>query len=242
MRFGTRLTVVVVGCVFFWTTTAEAQTARRTAAPRSLAQTSRSTNGGFWNGQVRAFKQRWGLAPQTKPVARPGGAPKVQHAVYNRTARQQQVRAAAFQTHASSGQAMPGYPATSAVVAPSRPQPEDPATAGLVPGYPQFQGPLYPCPVPGIPDEIGGAMITNQAFAPHEMLYPHEYRALYPPFYYKVSGGWIVTPWGVWSSDRWELQGTEVNVKYKSYISPLTGFMPPTNVWCDEYARREKWY
>lgn len=102
-------------------------------------------------------------------------------------------------------------------------------TMGVQPGYPQFQASLYPTPRPDIPYQIGGAVITNQAFSPHEMLYAHEYRAIYPPYYYKVSGSWMVTPWGVWSSDSWKLQGTEVRVKYRSRINPFTtGFWPRT--------------
>lgn len=95
------------------------------------------------------------------------------------------------------------------------------------PRYPQLHAPLYPTPVPNVPANIGGTTITNQAFAPHEMLYPHEYKALFPPFYYKVSGKWWWTPWGMESHDKWELQGTEVRVKYKSHISPFSGFVPP---------------
>ena len=95
--------------------------------------------------------------------------------------------------------------------------------------YPEMHAPLYPTPVPNVPANVGGTRITNPAFAPHEMLYPHEYKALYPPFYYKVSGGWWWTPWGMESHDKWKLQGTEVRVKYKSHISPFAGFAPPIN-------------
>ncbi len=91
--------------------------------------------------------------------------------------------------------------------------------------YPQQNAPLYPSPQPNTPQYSGGTMITNQAFSPHEMLYPHTYRAMYGPFYYKVRGGWIVTPKGVRSHDRWELQGTEVTVKYRSH-NPLFSFPP----------------
>lgn len=103
-------------------------------------------------------------------------------------------------------------------------------TAGAMPvspWYPQTNAGMYPAPLPNIPIQSGGTAITNQAFAPHEMLYPHEYRAIYPPYYYKVKGGWIVTPLGVMSHDHWELMGTEVRVKYKSKISPLSRFVPP---------------
>ena len=93
--------------------------------------------------------------------------------------------------------------------------------------YPQTGAALYPSPVPGIPQQMGGAAIMNQAFHPHEMLYPHEYHAMYPPYYYKVNGGFMVTPFGVWSHEDWKLQGTKVDVKYKSHISPFTLFHPP---------------
>lgn len=88
--------------------------------------------------------------------------------------------------------------------------------------YPQTGAALYPSPVPGIPWQIGGASIPNQAFHPHEMLYEHGYRAMYPPYYYKVNGGWMVTPFGVWSHEDWNLQGTTVDVQYKSHISPFS--------------------
>ena len=83
-------------------------------------------------------------------------------------------------------------------------------------GYVRLNAPLYPSPKPNIPIWTGSTVITNQAFAPHEMLYPHTYKAIYPPFYHKVKGGWIVTPFGVRSHERWELQGTQVQVKYRS--------------------------
>lgn len=91
--------------------------------------------------------------------------------------------------------------------------------------YPQQNAPLYPSPQPNTPTYAGGTMITNQAFSPHEMLYPHTYRAMYGPFYYKVRGSWVVTPFGVRSHDRWELQGTEVTVKYRSHNKPFS--FPP---------------
>lgn len=85
-------------------------------------------------------------------------------------------------------------------------------------GYVKLDAPLYPVPRPNIPYQVGSTMITNQALAPHEMLYPHSYRALYPPFYYRVRGHW----WGAFGCshayDRWELEGTEVEVKYSSHI------------------------
>lgn len=96
--------------------------------------------------------------------------------------------------------------------------------------YPQMHAPMYPCPVPNVPAYVGGTAYTNQAFAPHEMLYPHQYKSLYPPFYYKVRGGWWWTPFGMESHDKWELQGTEVKVKYRSSYRPFSGYHPPVNV------------
>lgn len=99
--------------------------------------------------------------------------------------------------------------------------------SAAAPGYPYLNAPLYTSPQQYIPYQTGTTIITNQALAPHEMLHPHEYEAMYPPFYYKVRGSWFVWPWGVSSYDRWELQGTEVEVEYKSHISPFAGFVPP---------------
>jgi hypothetical protein len=94
-------------------------------------------------------------------------------------------------------------------------------------GYPNLGAPMYPCPLPNIPVQVGGTQVTNPAFAPHEMLYPHQYRAMYGPFFYRVKGSWIWTPFGIESHDKWELQGTEVKVNYKSRISPFSGFIAP---------------
>jgi hypothetical protein len=98
-----------------------------------------------------------------------------------------------------------------------------------VPGgqYPQLGAPLYPSPVQYTPPYNGGTIITNQAFAPHEALYPHTYHAMYPPFYYKVKGGWFWTPLGVRQHENWKLQGTEVLVKYRSHYPLFGGFHPP---------------
>jgi hypothetical protein len=93
--------------------------------------------------------------------------------------------------------------------------------------YPQTGAALYPAPHPGIPHQVGGTATINQAFQPHEYLYPHRYKALYPPYYYRVNGGWMVTPFGVWSREDWHLQGTQVDVRYKSHISPFAHFVPP---------------
>lgn len=104
---------------------------------------------------------------------------------------------------------------------------EDGTATAVVPLYPQTLSPMYPCPQPNIPYQVGGTAITNQALAPHEMLYPHTYRALYGPFYYKVKGGWFLTPFGVRSHETWRLTGTEVEVKYHSRIRPSARFHPP---------------
>jgi hypothetical protein len=93
--------------------------------------------------------------------------------------------------------------------------------------YPALGAPLYPCPVQNTPPWNGGTIITNQAFAPHEMLYPHRYHAMYPPFYYKVRGCWLWTPFGMRQHEHWELQGTEVKVNYRSRIGLFSGFHPP---------------
>ena len=94
-------------------------------------------------------------------------------------------------------------------------------------GYPRLDAPMYPCPLPHIPVQVGGTQVTTPAFAPHEMLYAHKCRAMYGPFFYRVKGSWIWTPFGIESHDKWELQGTEVKVNYKSRISPFSGFIPP---------------
>ena len=110
---------------------------------------------------------------------------------------------------------------------------------GVPTGAPQQQGyvrlgaPMYPTPRPNIPAWSGTTLITNQAFAPQEMLYPHTYRAIYPPYYHRVKGGWIVTPLGVRSHEHWELQGTQVQVKYRSsYPGLLSGayWHPPATL------------
>lgn len=91
-------------------------------------------------------------------------------------------------------------------------------------GYPYLGAPLYPGPLQNIPHQVGGTTITNRAFDPHEMLYAHEYRSLYGPYYYKVKGNWIWTPFGMESHDKWELIGTEVKVKYHAREGLLSSF------------------
>lgn len=88
-------------------------------------------------------------------------------------------------------------------------------------------GSLYPAPRPGIPHQVGGTMIPTHALHPHEMMYAHRYKSMYGPYYYKVRGHWMVTPFGVWSKENWQLKGTTVDVKYKSHISPFALFHRP---------------
>ena len=93
-------------------------------------------------------------------------------------------------------------------------------------GYPKLNAPLYPSPQQGTQPWTHGTIITNQALAPHEMLYPHKYHAMYGPFYYRVKGCWVMTPVGMRQHEKWELQGTEVKVNYRSTYAPLSGFHP----------------
>ncbi|MEW4487655.1 hypothetical protein AB1L42_06210 [Thalassoglobus sp. JC818] len=108
---------------------------------------------------------------------------------------------------------------------------QDVQSGGPAPGqtYPQLNAPLYPSPVQHTPYWNGGTIVTNQALAPHEMLYPHTYRAVYPPYYYKVKGGWIWTPFGMRQHEEVKLQGTEVTVKYRSHFPLFSGFKVPRN-------------
>lgn len=99
------------------------------------------------------------------------------------------------------------------------------APAGNPNVYPRLNAPLYPSPVQYTPPWTGTTVITNQALAPHEMLYPHEYNAMYGPFFYEVDGCWVVTPGGVRQSEKWKLQGTRVKVKYRSNRSLLSKFL-----------------
>lgn len=120
---------------------------------------------------------------------------------------------------------VPALPAAAFKPAPSS-QYVQPLPGQGVNQYPYTGAGMYPCPVPNVPYQIGGTMVTNQALNPHEMLYPHKYKALYPPFHYEVKGGWILTPWGVRSYDTWKLTGTMVKVKYRPRFSFFSGFHP----------------
>lgn len=87
--------------------------------------------------------------------------------------------------------------------------------------YPQLNSALYPCPRPDVPVEVGHTLITNQAFYPHEMLWGHEYRALYPPYYYENKCCLSCLPF----FPKPCLKGTLVTVKYKTHLG--CGFHPP---------------
>lgn len=93
--------------------------------------------------------------------------------------------------------------------------------------YPRLNAPLYPSPVQYTPQWNGGTFITNQAFAPHEMTYPHKYHAMYPPFYHRVEGKWVLTPFGMRQHEEWKLEGTEVLVNYRSRFKLFSGYHPP---------------
>jgi hypothetical protein len=88
--------------------------------------------------------------------------------------------------------------------------------------YPGIHAPLYPCPRPNVPHEVGWTLITNPALAPHEMLYPHTYHALYPPYYYKNTCGLACIPF----FPKPKLKGTEVTVKYKGSHGLFSHFYP----------------
>jgi len=94
-------------------------------------------------------------------------------------------------------------------------------------GPPRQGASMYPAPRPGIPAHVGGTAIHNAAFHPHEMMHAHRYRALYGPYYHKVKGCWVLSPFGIWSKENWKLTGTMVDVQYKSRISPFAMFRRP---------------
>lgn len=78
--------------------------------------------------------------------------------------------------------------------------------------YPQLNSALYPSPRPNVPYEVGQTVITNQALYPHEMLYAHCYKAIYPPYYYKNTHGLACLPF----YPKPCIKGTVVTVKYKT--------------------------
>ena len=157
--------------------------------------------------QDQGFNYNNGSAPQLMPpqVASPSGGMLYQAASYSRAT-------------GPTGPAPTPIDADLAQSSAPIPQPIQ------QPGYVRLGAPMYPTPRPNIPAWTGSTVITNQAFAPQEMLYPHTYRAIYPPYYHRVKGGWILTPFGVRSHEKWELQGTMVQVKYRSsYPGLLSG-------------------
>jgi hypothetical protein len=87
--------------------------------------------------------------------------------------------------------------------------------------YPQLNSSMYPSPRPHVPVEVGQTFITNQAFYPHEMLYAHQYRALYPPFFYENKHGLTCVPF----FPKPHLIGTVVTVKYRTTYPG--NFAPP---------------
>lgn len=99
-------------------------------------------------------------------------------------------------------------------------------------GYVRLQAPLYPVPRPNIPYQVGSTFNTNQAFAPYEMLYPHSYRALYPPYYYEVNGRWYSILGHMTNHEYWKLRGTSVQVDYCSRIPLMSRFRNPL-LWFD---------
>ena len=124
----------------------------------------------------------------------------------------------------------PVLPAPAPLTAGARPDAYTAAGYGAAAGagaYPVLNAPLYPAPVQYVPAWTGGTIITNQALAPHEMLYPHAYHAMYPPFYYRVRGFWFLTPFGVRQHEQWKLEGTHVKVKYRDHYRPFSQFNPP---------------
>jgi hypothetical protein len=156
------------------------------------------------------------LAAQTAfGQGRPSGTvqaafpPQVQRAAVSQAHYQQRLQAQAAAASYAANPVSPGQPM---VIQGQRPG----TTQSVVPAYPYLNAPMYTSPVQHVPYQVGGTFYTNQAFAPHEMLYAHKYRAIYPPYYYKVKGHWAVLPGGVWSVDNWELMGTEVEVTYRS--------------------------
>ena len=141
--------------------------------------------------------------------------------------RESAVPAAEFPQQTSSVRAVSAARVAAPAAPVPAPQAQTPGTATAPAGYPQTGAALYPAPMPGIPYQVGGTMIANPALQPHEMLYGHQYKALYPPYYYQVNGHWMVTPFGVWSQEDWRLKGTEVNVRYRTSVSPFSLFVPP---------------
>ena len=79
--------------------------------------------------------------------------------------------------------------------------------------YPNLDAPLYPAANQTTPLEMGGTVITNSYMYPHEMLYHHHYRALYPPYYYKTK--W---QYGVRLGTTVDSQGKSVPMFYRTKV------------------------
>lgn len=88
--------------------------------------------------------------------------------------------------------------------------------------YPPINSSLYPSPKADVPREVGWTVYTTPALSPHEMLYAHQYRAMYPPYFYKNTCRLSCLPF----VPKPRLKGTVVTVKYKTHYG-LCGFTPP---------------
>ena len=178
----------------------------------------RSSFTGWWHKQTRKFLNRRKAASKpanSRRQAVPAKTPTV-------------VRRQAARLKASPRtRPMPPRAIRQVVAQAPRVPANQPPAAPTTAGYARLNAPLYPAPIQNIPHQVGGVVITNPALAPHEMLYEHEYRGLYPPFYYKVKGWWVWTPFGVESHDRWELTGTEVRVRYRNTSNILRKITDP---------------
>jgi hypothetical protein len=182
---------VVLTSIAFPTTRADEPAPRRSAVA------------GWWHEQTRLFRNR--RRATAKPAtARRQAAPSQTPTVVTRRAPRPVLRPIPRRVIRQVAVQAPRVPA------------DQPPAAPTTAGYARLNAPLYPAPVQNIPYQVGGVVITNPALAPHEMLYEHEYRGLYPPFYYRVNGWWAWTPFGVESHDKWELMGTEVRVRYRN--------------------------
>jgi hypothetical protein len=122
-----------------------------------------------------------------------------------------------------------------AVVRPASQAASESATEGvpMQAGYVHLGAAMYPAPQPHVPVWTGMTFVPTPALAPHEMLYPHTYRALYPPYYHRVKGTYFWTPFGMKSHEKWQLQGTMVQVKYRSH-APLF-HAPKISTWGGEW-------
>lgn len=89
--------------------------------------------------------------------------------------------------------------------------------------YPQINTSLYPSPRADVPREVGWTVITTPALSPHEMLYAHRYRAMYPPYFYKNTCGLACLPF----FPKPTLKGTVVTVRYRTCYG-LSGWSSPS--------------